>query len=170
MIQSVDDGVGKIVETLESLGVRDNTMIMFYSDNGGYGPATDMDPLKGYKGTYYEGGIRVPFFVNWPGKVKPESKSAEPITGVDIYPTFLRNRGRQASGWSSERWREFGTAVDWPGIKPESRFWRRQRASCVVLAFSGLPSVVQSSCRRTTGSAVPLASVWRDSARQVEAD
>ena len=93
MIQAVDDGVGKIVATLESLKIRDNTVIMFYSDNGGYGPATDMAPLKGYKGTYYEGGIRVPFLVNWPGNVKPGSTSAEPITGVDFYPTFCEIAG-----------------------------------------------------------------------------
>ena len=93
MIQAVDDGVGKIVSTLDNLGIRDNTVIMFYSDNGGYGPATDMDPLKGYKGTYFEGGIRVPFFVNWPGVVKPSQRNEEPITGVDIYPTLCEIGG-----------------------------------------------------------------------------
>ena len=93
MIQAVDDGLGKIVAKLEELEIRDNTVIMFFSDNGGYGPATDMDPLKGYKGTYYEGGIRVPFFVNWPGVVKPNQKSAEPIIGVDVYPTLCEIGG-----------------------------------------------------------------------------
>jgi arylsulfatase A-like enzyme len=88
MIQSVDDGVGRIVATLERLRLADNTVILFFSDNGGYGPATDMDPLKGYKGTYYEGGIREPFFVKWPGVVKPGTRSAEPIIGVDLYPTL----------------------------------------------------------------------------------
>jgi len=52
MIQAIDDGVGNITATLEQLGIRENTVIMFYFDNGGYGPATDMDPLKGYEGTY----------------------------------------------------------------------------------------------------------------------
>ena len=64
-------------------------MIFFFSDNGGYGPATDMAPLWGYKGNYYEGGIRVPFFVNWRSVVKAGESTAEPIIGVDIYPTFL---------------------------------------------------------------------------------
>ena len=93
MIQSVDDGVGLIQETLDELGLTDNTAVFFFSDNGGYGPATDMDPLKGYKGTYYEGGIREPFFVRWPGVVKPGSQCAEPIIGVDIYPTFCEMAG-----------------------------------------------------------------------------
>ena len=93
MIQAVDDGVGKIVKTLDRLGIRDNTVIIFSSDNGGYGPATDMDPLRGHKGTYYEGGIRVPFFVNWPGNVRANQKSSEPIMGVDVYPTLCEIGG-----------------------------------------------------------------------------
>lgn len=93
MIQAVDDGVGRIVAMLEETGQRDETVILFSSDNGGYGPATDMRPLKGYKGTYYEGGIRVPFFVCWPGVVAPGSVSETPITGVDFYPTLLSIAG-----------------------------------------------------------------------------
>ena len=93
MIQSVDDGIGKIQATLDELGLTDNTIVLFFSDNGGYGPATDMDPLKGYKGTYYEGGIRVPFFVKWPGVVAPGQESSEPIIGVDVYPTLCEMTG-----------------------------------------------------------------------------
>ncbi len=93
MIQAVDDGVGKIQKTLDELGLTKKTVIIFFSDNGGYGPATDMAPLKGYKGTYYEGGIRVPFFVYWPGVVKSGTRSAEPIIGVDLYPTLCEIGG-----------------------------------------------------------------------------
>ncbi|MFP6872001.1 MAG: sulfatase [Verrucomicrobiales bacterium] len=88
MIKSVDDGIGRIIAKLEKLKLKEKTIILFYSDNGGYGPATSMHPLKGYKGTYYEGGIRVPFFVNWPGVVKPASKCSVPITAVDLHPTI----------------------------------------------------------------------------------
>jgi arylsulfatase A-like enzyme len=93
MIQAVDDGVGRIQKALDKLGLTENTVVVFSSDNGGYGPATDMKPLKGYKGTYYEGGIREPFFVKWPGVVKPGTKSSEPIIGVDLYPTFCEITG-----------------------------------------------------------------------------
>lgn len=93
MIQSVDDGVGMIMEKIKSLGLDDNTITLFFSDNGGYGPATDMHPLKGYKGTYYEGGIRVPFFVRWPGIVEAGAQSDTPIIGVDIYPTLCEITG-----------------------------------------------------------------------------
>ncbi len=93
MIESVDQGVGRIVKKLNELNLTDNTVIVFFSDNGGYGPATSMHPLKGYKGTYYEGGIREPFFVKWPGVVNPGTKCSEPIIGVDLYPTFCEITG-----------------------------------------------------------------------------
>lgn len=98
MIQSVDEGVGQIVKALEETGTREKTIIVFFSDNGGYGPATDMAPLKGYKGTYYEGGIRVPFFVNWPGVVEAETTNETPITGVDLFPTFCDMLGVELPG------------------------------------------------------------------------
>lgn len=93
MIQAVDDGVGRIIEALEAWGLRENTVILFSSDNGGYGPGTDMYPLYGYKGNYYEGGIRVPLFFNWPGVTRPGTVSDEPVIGVDLYPTLLEIAG-----------------------------------------------------------------------------
>lgn len=94
MIQAVDEGVRKLQRTLKELKLTEKTIIVFYSDNGGYGPGTDMNPLKGYKGTYYEGGIRVPFFVHWPGVVKP-GWTTEPMTGVDLYPTLCEMAGAE---------------------------------------------------------------------------
>jgi len=93
MIQSVDEGVGRLVRALEETETRGKTIIVFFSDNGGYGPATDMAPLKGYKGTYYEGGIRVPFFVNWPGVVEAGTSNEAPMIGVDLFPTFCEMLG-----------------------------------------------------------------------------
>ena len=90
---SVDVGIGQIVDQLDQLGLSENTAIVFTSDNGGYGPATSMSPLKGYKGTYYEGGIREPFFVTWPGVVDPGTTCDEPIINVDLYPTFCQMAG-----------------------------------------------------------------------------
>jgi len=92
MIQAVDDGVGRLVATLREFDLDRNTVILFSSDNGGYGPATDMAPLKGYKGTYYEGGIRVPFFAWWPGVIDP-GETDVPLTAVDLYPTICELAG-----------------------------------------------------------------------------
>ena len=96
MIESVDRGVGWIMDTINELGIAKDTAVIFFSDNGGYGPATSMAPLKGYKGTYYEGGIREPFFIHWPGHVAPGTTSSEPIIGVDLYPTLLAMTGAKA--------------------------------------------------------------------------
>lgn len=93
MIESLDEGVGRLVRTLADLELSDNTVIVFTSDNGGYGPATSMAPLKGYKGTYYEGGIRAPMFVVWPGVVQPGSRCQVPVHQVDFYPTFCEITG-----------------------------------------------------------------------------
>lgn len=93
MIQAVDDGVGEIQATLDTLGLTNKTIIVFFSDNGGVAKVTDMAPLRGYKGTYYEGGIRVPMFVKWPGVVQAGSACAEPVIGVDLFPTFCAMTG-----------------------------------------------------------------------------
>lgn len=95
MIETVDRGVGRLVKTLEATGMLERTIIVFFSDNGGYGPATDMDPLKGYKGTYYEGGIRVPMFVRWPGVIEPGQTCDIPVSGVDVFPTFCEMLGAE---------------------------------------------------------------------------
>ncbi len=95
MIQAVDDGVGRIEQTLSELNLRDNTVVIFFSDNGGIASATDMTPLRGSKGMYYEGGIRVPMFVRWPGVVAAGSLSDEPVIGVDLYPTLCEISGAE---------------------------------------------------------------------------
>ncbi|MEO1529508.1 MAG: sulfatase [Planctomycetota bacterium] len=93
MIEAVDVGVGRIMDAIEAEGQTENTIVVFTSDNGGYGPATSMRPLKGYKGTYYEGGIREPMFVVWPGVTKPGSKCDTPVINVDLFPTFCEMTG-----------------------------------------------------------------------------
>jgi arylsulfatase A-like enzyme len=107
MIESVDRGVGHVMATLDSLGLSENTMVVFYSDNGGLGGyrsigleengITDQAPLKGGKGSFYEGGIRVPLIVRWPGVVRPGTTTDEPVIGIDFYPTLLAAAGVDAS-------------------------------------------------------------------------
>jgi len=89
MVESLDESVGRIIKTLNKLGLIENTIIIFTSDNGGYGPATDMAPLRGSKGMLYEGGIREPFIVSWKGKIKEGTKTDFPIIGTDMFPTIL---------------------------------------------------------------------------------
>lgn len=90
MIKSLDDGIGKLVKKVEELGISENTIIIFLSDNGGLGMVTGMEPLRGSKGMLYEGGIRVPLIISWPGKIKPSTSSDIPVIGTDLFPTILK--------------------------------------------------------------------------------
>lgn len=89
MIEKLDDSVGKLCKEIEDLGLSGNTLIVFYSDNGGSEPVTDNYPLNGGKGMPYEGGSRVPLILKWAGKIEPGSRTLVPVTGVDFYPTFV---------------------------------------------------------------------------------
>lgn len=89
MVESVDDSVGRIVEALDRLGLRESTAIFFTSDNGGLLPITDNRPLRAGKGSAWEGGVRVPFIVSWPGVTSPGTTSAEPVITMDIPATIL---------------------------------------------------------------------------------
>jgi arylsulfatase A-like enzyme len=96
MIERVDAGVGRILDRLGALRLALRTVVIFYSDNGGYGPATSMAPLRGSKGMLYEGGIRVPLAVRWPGRLAPFRTDVTPVLGTDLYPTFLDLAGLDA--------------------------------------------------------------------------
>lgn len=89
MIETMDAGMGYIMRTLRSLELEDNTIIIFTSDNGGISYLSRQHPLRAGKGSYYEGGIRVPFFVSWPGQVEGGRVSDAPVTLLDLYPTVL---------------------------------------------------------------------------------
>jgi arylsulfatase A len=89
MIESVDESLENLMNKLEELDLTDNTIIIFTSDNGGHGRKTSNYPLRGNKGNFYEGGIRVPMVVKWPGVTEPASECAVPVTSTDFYPTIL---------------------------------------------------------------------------------
>ena len=89
MLESIDDGVGMIMETLERLKLNDNTIIIFTSDNGGETNVTSNAPLRAGKSSLYEGGIRVPLIVRWPQVVPPGTVCHTPTSNVDFYPTLL---------------------------------------------------------------------------------
>ena len=93
MVESVDDSVGRVLKTLRQLKLDDRTLVIFTSDNGGFAKATDNSPLRANKGSNYEGGIRVPVIIKWPGKTKPGSVSHVPVISTDFYPTILAAAG-----------------------------------------------------------------------------
>jgi arylsulfatase A-like enzyme len=99
MVEAMDLAVGKVLAKLDELGLRDNTLAIFTSDNGGLstseGWPTSNLPLRGGKGWLYEGGIREPFLVRWPGVVKAGAVIATPVSSPDLFPTLLEVAGSQ---------------------------------------------------------------------------
>jgi uncharacterized sulfatase len=93
MLQHMDDEVGRLLRRLDELKLADHTVVIFASDNGGMSRIADNRPLREGKGSPYEGGIRVPFMVRWPGQVKPGSECDVPVHFVDFYPTFAAIAG-----------------------------------------------------------------------------
>jgi arylsulfatase A-like enzyme len=109
MVESLDDAVGTILDAVDRLGIADRTVIFFLSDNGGnmynaileeaaggelyVASPTSNFPLRGGKGSVFEGGIRVPFVVVWPGVAKPGSRSDAIVQSTDLYPTILDGLG-----------------------------------------------------------------------------
>ena len=96
MVKSLDDNVGRVLDQLDELKLSQNTLIFFYSDNGGnmYSQVdgttpTSNRPLRGGKGNNWDGGVRVPCIAVWPGHIEKESKSRELVTSTDFYPTIL---------------------------------------------------------------------------------
>lgn len=93
LIKQMDDAIGVVLDEMKKMGLDDNTMVVFTSDNGGVvsGDAfsTSLAPLRGGKGKQWEGGIRVPFLINYPGNKQANTRCDVPVNGVDIYPTIL---------------------------------------------------------------------------------
>ena len=89
MLESIDDGVGLITQKLKELDLTQDTILIFSSDNGGETNVTSNAPLRGGKSQLYEGGIRVPLIVRWPGKISGGTISSQPTVNVDFYPTLL---------------------------------------------------------------------------------
>ena len=109
MVHSMDDAVGTLLDEVDRLGIADNTVIIFFSDNGGnmydrikeatksgekyIADPTSNAPLRGGKATVFEGGIRIPSIIVWPGLTKPGTRSNAMIQSTDFYPTILANLG-----------------------------------------------------------------------------
>ncbi len=93
MIEAMDLAIGRLLQALDEMKLAEDTLVIFTSDNGGFAGASDCRPLRQSKGHLYEGGIRVPLIVRWPGKVKAGTTSSTPVISMDFYPTFLEVAG-----------------------------------------------------------------------------
>ncbi len=99
MIESVDESVGRIMRKLETLGLAENTVVIFTSDNGGLWPRSTVNaPLRAGKGHPYEGGIRVPLLIKWPGVTRPGGTVGTPVMSIDFLPTVFELLGAKLPG------------------------------------------------------------------------
>jgi uncharacterized sulfatase len=111
LLEEIDAGVGRVLDALDKLGLSDNTIVVFTSDNGGLEhevggwPGTLNRPLRDEKGTLYEGGLRVPAIIRWPGVTSGGGVQEAPAISTDFYPTIVEACGAR-----------YGTAMNWDGV------------------------------------------------------
>jgi arylsulfatase A-like enzyme len=124
-IGSLDEGVGRIETALRDLGLLDDTLIVFLSDNGGQEPSASNAPLSGGKGTLREGGIRVPLLLSWPRLLEGGRVFDPPVSALDVVPTVLGATGADASGPRLDGVDLLPFLTDRAdGVPHESQFWR----------------------------------------------
>lgn len=122
MVEKLDEAVGKLLDALDEKGLAQNTLVVFCSDNGGIAAVHTQKPFRAGKGSYYEGGVRVPMLMRWPGKIKPGSRCGEAVNSLDFYPTFMEVAGlEKPAGLDGVSLLPLMTGSrDW---KPVPQFW-----------------------------------------------
>ena len=124
MIYSMDETVGQLRRALDELGIADHTIIVFTSDNGARIPTSSNVPLRAGKGSCYEGGVRVPLIVYWPGHTKPRSEDDTPVITMDLLPTILAMAGLDDSAAAERDGLSLAPLLEQTGGLPErSLFW-----------------------------------------------
>jgi arylsulfatase A-like enzyme len=123
MIRTVDANIGRLIACLKQTGEFDHTLIVFTSDNGGVYRITRQWPLRAGKGSYYEGGIRVPLFVVWPAVVKPGTTTATPVVNTDFFPTFLAAAGIAVPAHKTLDGRSFLPVLSGRKLPPRILHW-----------------------------------------------
>jgi len=123
MVESVDESVGRVMNTLRELQLEDRTLVIFTSDNGGFAKATANAPLRANKGSNYEGGLRVPVIVQWPGHVTAGAVSQEPVISTDFYPTILAATGTKSRPYQHLDGENLMPALTGGRLQREAIFW-----------------------------------------------
>jgi arylsulfatase A-like enzyme len=140
LVTAMDDNVGKVNAKLKSLGLHDNTLVVFTNDKGGpAGMGTDNYPLRGHKGNVWEGGVRVPWVMSWPKVIKPGSVIEHTISTLDFAPTCIDLAG----GVIEPNWQLDGTSLKPLMQKPDRKaaprtlYWRRAGTTGAIALRDG---------------------------------
>ncbi|WP_414584212.1 sulfatase-like hydrolase/transferase [Scytonema sp. PCC 10023] len=124
ILKSLDEGVGKVLQALNESGQADNTIVIFVSDNGGE-RYSDFGPFQGRKGNLYEGGLRVPSFIRWPGVIQPEQVNSQAIITQDLTATILAATGTKPDpNYPLDGQNLLPVLVGKKPVYPRTLFWR----------------------------------------------
>ena len=123
MVESVDSSVARILDRLEAAGIADRTAVVLASDNGGLDSVTSNAPLRAGKGHLYEGGIRVPLIVRWPGYGSPGSVVNTPVTNADLFPFIAEIGGLAPSSFDHLDGRSLSPLIDGGAWAPRDLIW-----------------------------------------------
>ena len=123
MVESVDTSVGRILDRLEAASVANRTVFILASDNGGLASVTSNAPLRAGKGHLYEGGIRVPLIVRWPGHGNPGSVARTPVTNADLFPFIAEVAGLAPSSFDHLDGRSLSPLIDGGPWAPRELVW-----------------------------------------------
>ena len=178
MLSALDDAVGRVMTKVRELGEEENTLIFFYSDNGGPTAETSSrnDPLRGFKGQMFEGGIRVPFVMQWKGKVAAGQTYREPVMGFDCHATALAAAGVEITSdkpIDGVNLLPFVTGES-KGQPHEKLFWRAGRNHAVRMGDWKLVTVAQQggsmlfNLREDIGEQKNLAASQPDKLRELQ--
>ena len=182
MMIAMDDAVGKVLAKVKEMGQEENTLIIFFSDNGGPTQQTTSknDPLRGRKATTLEGGIRVPYCIQWKGKIKPGTTYENPIINLDILPTVVVAAG----GKISRDWKLDGvdlmpylTGAN-TGKPHDVLYWRfgdqwairKGDFKLVASAVDGVNKVLLYNLKDDIGESKDLAAAMPDKVKELKAD
>jgi arylsulfatase A-like enzyme len=156
MVESVDHAVGRIMTTLDELGLARKTLVIFTSDNGGLLGPTHNAPLRSGKGYPYEGGIRIPQIVRWPGVVEAGSVCRTPVTSVDFLPTVVEATGARAPRREIDGESLMPLLNQRGSLKRDSIFWHFPHFRGRIVPYSIIRSGKWKLIKRYTGKPFEL--------------
>jgi len=164
MIEAVDQMMGRVMDTLDRKGIAEKTLVIFTSDNGGLKDhSTDNSPLRAGKGYPYEGGIRVPLIIRWPGKVREATMCRVPVSSVDFFPTICEAAGialpedRVIDGKSL-----LGLITETGNVERTSLFWHFPHYRGEVVPYSIIREGKWKLIKRYEGKAFELFDLEED--------
>jgi arylsulfatase A len=141
LMEHVDQQIGRVVAELDALGLRERTAILLLSDNGGAGSTHNRgaQPLRGHKHDVFEGGIRSPLVVQWPGRTKPGSRSARIATTMDLFPTLVELLGADPTSMDFDGESFAAALAGRPHARNGPLFWQVQASSEGLIHASSAP-------------------------------